>query len=70
MCSRSAKTVTSGIDVDVFKSVRALSAAWFPSSVGMFVYILVMSTAQRIGCVTGYQVIRVIRIFAKTYPFE
>ena len=23
-----------------------------------------------IGCVTGYQVIRVIRIFAKTYPFE
>ena len=24
----------------------------------------------RLGCVTGYQVIRVIRIFAKTYPFE
>ena len=23
-----------------------------------------------LGCVTGYQVIRVIRIFAKTYPFE
>ena len=23
----------------------------------------------QIGCVTGYQVIRVIRIFAKTYPF-
>ena len=23
-----------------------------------------------IGCVTGYQVIRVIRIFAITYPFE
>ena len=23
-----------------------------------------------VGCVTGYQVIRVIRIFAKTYPFE
>ena len=22
-----------------------------------------------VGCVTGYQVIRVIRIFAKTYPF-
>ena len=45
MCSRSAKTVTSGIDIDVFKSVRALSAAWFPSSVG--IYILVMSTVQR-----------------------
>ena len=44
MYSRYAKTVTSGIDVDVFKS---LSAAWFPSSVGMFVYILVMSTVQR-----------------------
>ena len=25
---------------------------------------------SQIGCVTGYQVIRVIRIFAKTYPFE
>ena len=24
----------------------------------------------QLGCVTGYQVIRVIRIFAKTYPFE
>ena len=23
-----------------------------------------------LGCVTGYQVIRVIRIFAITYPFE
>ena len=23
-----------------------------------------------VGCVTGYQVIRVIRIFEKTYPFE
>ena len=23
-----------------------------------------------LGCVTGYQVIRIIRIFAKTYPFE
>ena len=23
-----------------------------------------------VECVTGYQVIRVIRIFAKTYPFE
>ena len=23
-----------------------------------------------LGCVTGYQVIQVIRIFAKTYPFE
>ena len=27
-------------------------------------------TDLRLGCVTGYQVIRVIRIFAKTYPFE
>ena len=27
-------------------------------------------THYRLGCVTGYQVIRVIRIFAKTYPFE
>ena len=27
-------------------------------------------TTTRLGCVTGYQVIRVIRIFAKTYPFE
>ena len=26
--------------------------------------------ANVLGCVTGYQVIRVIRIFAKTYPFE
>ena len=26
--------------------------------------------AATLGCVTGYQVIRVIRIFAKTYPFE
>ena len=26
--------------------------------------------ARVLGCVTGYQVIRVIRIFAKTYPFE
>ena len=24
----------------------------------------------RVGCVTGYLVIRVIRIFAITYPFE
>ena len=47
MCSKSAKTVISGIDIDVFNSVRALSAAWFPSSVGMVVYILVMSTVQR-----------------------
>ena len=23
-----------------------------------------------VGCITGYQVIRVIRIFAKIYPFE
>ena len=27
-------------------------------------------TRLTVGCVTGYQVIRVIRIFAKTYPFE
>ena len=25
---------------------------------------------HNLGCITGYQVIRVIRIFAKTYPFE
>ena len=28
------------------------------------------SLGSELGCVTGYQVIRVIRIFAKTYPFE
>ena len=27
-------------------------------------------TVLTVGCVTGYQVIRVIRIFTKTYPFK
>ena len=35
------------------------------------VYVVCLSVcACVLGCVTGYQVIRVIRIFAKTYPFE
>ena len=29
-----------------------------------------VDTGAEVGCVTGYQVILVIRIFAKTYPFE
>ena len=28
------------------------------------------ASCSEVGCVTGYQVIRVIWIFAKTYPFE
>ena len=36
---------------------------------GKVMYITLKESLQ-IGCVTGYQVIRVIRIFAKTYPFE
>ena len=32
--------------------------------------LVIVLCGARIGCVTGYQVIRVIRIFAKTYPFE
>ena len=31
---------------------------------------LILYAERILGSVTGYQVIRVIRIFAKTYPFE
>ena len=36
----------------------------------IFTIWLLGNTYFNIGCVTGYQVIRVIRIFAITYPFE
>ena len=35
-----------------------------------YIFYLMCSYQPQLGCVTGYQVIRVIRIFAKTYPFE
>ena len=35
-----------------------------------FCNVAVPCNGRAVGCVTGYQVIRVIRIFAKTYPFE
>ena len=35
-----------------------------------FLSCIAAAAEQGVGCVTGYQVIRVIRIFAKTYPFE
>ena len=39
-------------------------------SVSVVVSHLYVQIVSIVGCVTGYQVIRVIRIFAKTYPFE
>ena len=48
MSNNSARTAVSGMGVEFLSVVRALIAAWFPSAVGMFVYMLVTSTVQRI----------------------
>ena len=47
MSSSSARTGRSGLWIGVLRFFRALRAVWFPSSVGMFVYMFVTSTVHR-----------------------
>ena len=53
------------VDSDSKQSNNCRNEAWF--GINCFA---VSYQHSILGCVTGYQVIRVIRIFAKTYPFE
>ena len=58
--------------LDTARNCKATCINYFSKKVQPLNEKLVQSEAGHtgVGCVTGYQVIRVIRIFAKTYPFE